>query len=166
MFTTEQILRFIRRCHMKWGDFITLCKELRRIKGSNLLFLIKDFLRLCLLQVRLFMCDHTCQQGICASSKLLTKCMPWLKIRTATHPVGCELMCTSGHFFNSSMYFISSRYCYTMKLCSSLDLAYITLLTQVADIEKLGWMDVSSTSSLKPCSIYGGSTLGSAELLT
>ena len=34
MFTTEQILRFIRRCHMKWGDFITLCKELRRIKGS------------------------------------------------------------------------------------------------------------------------------------
>jgi hypothetical protein len=36
MFTTEQILRFIRRCHMKWGDFITLCKELRRIKGSNL----------------------------------------------------------------------------------------------------------------------------------
>ncbi|KAF8391661.1 hypothetical protein HHK36_023968 [Tetracentron sinense] len=34
MFTTEQILRFIRRCHMKWGDFITLCKELRRIKCS------------------------------------------------------------------------------------------------------------------------------------
>lgn len=91
MFTTEQILRFIRRCHMKWGDFITLCKELRRIKGSSLLFLIKDFLRLCLSQVRLFMCDHTCQQGICASSKLLTKCTPWLKIRTATHPVGCEL---------------------------------------------------------------------------
>lgn len=37
MFTTEQILRFIRRCHMKWGDFITLCKELRRIKGLSLL---------------------------------------------------------------------------------------------------------------------------------
>lgn len=36
MFTTEQILRFIRRCHMKWGDFITLCKELRRIKGFSL----------------------------------------------------------------------------------------------------------------------------------
>lgn len=36
MFTTEQILRFIRRCHMKWGDFITLCKELRRIKGLSL----------------------------------------------------------------------------------------------------------------------------------
>lgn len=36
MFTTEQILRFIRRCHMKWGDFITLCKELRRIKGCPL----------------------------------------------------------------------------------------------------------------------------------
>lgn len=35
MFTTEQILRFIRRCHMKWGDFITLCKELRRIKGIS-----------------------------------------------------------------------------------------------------------------------------------
>ena len=35
MFTTEQILRFIRRCHMKWGDFITLCKELRRIKGLH-----------------------------------------------------------------------------------------------------------------------------------
>ncbi|CAB4274493.1 unnamed protein product [Prunus armeniaca] len=34
MFTTEQILRFIRRCHMKWGDFITLCKELRRIKDT------------------------------------------------------------------------------------------------------------------------------------
>ncbi|PWA34292.1 Sterile alpha motif domain-containing protein [Artemisia annua] len=34
MFTTEQILRFIRRCHMKWGDFITLCKELRRIKAA------------------------------------------------------------------------------------------------------------------------------------
>ena len=47
MFTTEQILRFIRRCHMKWGDFITLCKELRRIKGlynycSSLAFHIKD----------------------------------------------------------------------------------------------------------------------------
>ncbi|KAK6784832.1 hypothetical protein RDI58_018287 [Solanum bulbocastanum] len=38
MFTTEQILRFIRRCHMKWGDFITLCKELRRIKVNQ-----KDF---------------------------------------------------------------------------------------------------------------------------
>lgn len=36
MFTTEQILRFIRRCHMKWGDFITLCKELRQIKGLSL----------------------------------------------------------------------------------------------------------------------------------
>ena len=36
MFTTEQILLFIRRCHMKWGDFITLCKELRRIKGLSL----------------------------------------------------------------------------------------------------------------------------------
>lgn len=34
VFTTEQILHFIRRHHMKWGDFITLCKELRRIKGS------------------------------------------------------------------------------------------------------------------------------------
>ncbi|GKA06993.1 sterile alpha motif domain-containing protein, partial [Tanacetum coccineum] len=33
VFTTEQILRFIRRCHVKWGDFITLCKELRRIKA-------------------------------------------------------------------------------------------------------------------------------------
>nr|KJB08707.1 hypothetical protein B456_001G099100 [Gossypium raimondii] len=39
MFTTEQILRFIRRCHMKWGDFITLCKELRRIKGIYIAFL-------------------------------------------------------------------------------------------------------------------------------
>jgi hypothetical protein len=39
-FTTEQILRFIRRCHMKWGDFITLCKELRRIKGTNFCHLI------------------------------------------------------------------------------------------------------------------------------
>ncbi|KAL6184284.1 hypothetical protein ACLB2K_045688 [Fragaria x ananassa] len=36
MFTTEQILRFIRKCHMKWGDFITLCKELRRIKVTCL----------------------------------------------------------------------------------------------------------------------------------
>lgn len=35
-FTTEQILRFIRRCHMKWGDFITLCKELRRVKVACL----------------------------------------------------------------------------------------------------------------------------------
>ncbi|GJW62621.1 putative reverse transcriptase domain-containing protein [Tanacetum coccineum] len=35
MFTTEQILQFIRRCHMKWGDFITTCKELRRIKGYS-----------------------------------------------------------------------------------------------------------------------------------
>jgi hypothetical protein len=35
-FTTEQILRFIRRCHMKWGDFITLCKELRHIKVACL----------------------------------------------------------------------------------------------------------------------------------
>ncbi|WVY91193.1 hypothetical protein V8G54_036707 [Vigna mungo] len=41
MFTTEQILRFIRRCHMKWGDFITLCKELRRIKDD------------------IFLCDNT-----------------------------------------------------------------------------------------------------------
>ncbi|CAA2971893.1 Dual-specificity kinase [Olea europaea subsp. europaea] len=36
MFTTEQILRFIRKCHMKWGDFIILCKELRRIKVACL----------------------------------------------------------------------------------------------------------------------------------
>ncbi|MFS7980046.1 putative sterile alpha motif domain-containing protein [Helianthus anomalus] len=36
VFTTEQILRFIRRCHMKWGDFITLCKELRIIKVACL----------------------------------------------------------------------------------------------------------------------------------
>ncbi|XP_039043610.1 uncharacterized protein LOC120182815 [Hibiscus syriacus] len=36
MFTTEQILRFIRRCHMKCGDFITLYKELRRIKVACL----------------------------------------------------------------------------------------------------------------------------------
>lgn len=28
---------------MKWGDFITLCKELRRIKGSTFLFLIFSF---------------------------------------------------------------------------------------------------------------------------
>lgn len=35
-FTTEEILRFIRRCHMKWGDFITLCKELRRVKVACL----------------------------------------------------------------------------------------------------------------------------------
>lgn len=41
MFTTEQILRFIRRCHMKWGDFITLCKELRRIKGIYIFCLSK-----------------------------------------------------------------------------------------------------------------------------
>ncbi|KAG2621117.1 hypothetical protein PVAP13_3NG222826 [Panicum virgatum] len=40
MFTTEQILRFIRRCHMKWGDFITLCKELRRIKGLSGAYLV------------------------------------------------------------------------------------------------------------------------------
>ncbi|KAI6672656.1 hypothetical protein NL676_000562 [Syzygium grande] len=25
-----------RKCHMKWGDFITLCKELRRIKVACL----------------------------------------------------------------------------------------------------------------------------------
>ncbi|KAF8094239.1 hypothetical protein N665_0367s0023 [Sinapis alba] len=36
VFTTEQILHFIRRHHMKWGDFITLCKELRRIKVACL----------------------------------------------------------------------------------------------------------------------------------
>ncbi|KAE9614683.1 putative transferase [Lupinus albus] len=36
MFTTEQILRFIRRCHMKWSDFMTLCRELRRIKVACL----------------------------------------------------------------------------------------------------------------------------------
>eukprot|EP01018_Ginkgo_biloba_P010380 Gb_31367 [translate_table: standard] len=35
-FTTEQILRFIRQCHMKWGDFLTLCKELRNIKVACL----------------------------------------------------------------------------------------------------------------------------------
>jgi hypothetical protein len=44
MFTTEQILRFIRRCHMKWGDFITLCKELRRIKGISLSMLYVSLL--------------------------------------------------------------------------------------------------------------------------
>jgi hypothetical protein len=44
MFTTEQILRFIRRCHMKWGDFITLCKELRRIKGISLSLLYASLL--------------------------------------------------------------------------------------------------------------------------
>ncbi|XP_004293463.1 PREDICTED: uncharacterized protein LOC101294634 isoform 1 [Fragaria vesca subsp. vesca] len=42
MFTTEQILRFIRRCHMKWGDFITLCKELRRIKDTICVFVMKS----------------------------------------------------------------------------------------------------------------------------
>ncbi|KAL9258846.1 hypothetical protein AKJ16_DCAP10985 [Drosera capensis] len=36
MLTTEHILRFIRRSHMKWGDFITLCKELGRIKVACL----------------------------------------------------------------------------------------------------------------------------------
>lgn len=51
MFTTEQILRFIRRCHMKWGDFITLCKELRRIKG------IPHSLYDVYLGNRLFTCD-------------------------------------------------------------------------------------------------------------
>ncbi|KAL6529856.1 hypothetical protein OROGR_015479 [Orobanche gracilis] len=48
MFTTEQILRFIRKCHMKWGDFITLCKELRRIKGPTpnpLFFMCKGHLQ-------------------------------------------------------------------------------------------------------------------------
>ncbi|KAH6554796.1 hypothetical protein KP509_1Z306200 [Ceratopteris richardii] len=35
-FTTEEILGFIRKCHMKWGDFITLCKELRRVKVACL----------------------------------------------------------------------------------------------------------------------------------
>eukprot|EP01018_Ginkgo_biloba_P013800 Gb_25159 [translate_table: standard] len=35
-FTTEQILRFIRRSHMKWGDFIILCKELHHIKVACL----------------------------------------------------------------------------------------------------------------------------------
>ncbi|CDY07977.1 BnaC03g35460D [Brassica napus] len=33
---TVEILHFIRRHHMKWGDFITLCKELRRIKVACL----------------------------------------------------------------------------------------------------------------------------------
>ncbi|KAG2330157.1 hypothetical protein Bca4012_020254 [Brassica carinata] len=36
VFTTEKILHFIRRHHMKWGDFITLCKELRRSKVACL----------------------------------------------------------------------------------------------------------------------------------
>ncbi|RWW88435.1 hypothetical protein BHE74_00002679, partial [Ensete ventricosum] len=44
MFTTEQILRFIRRCHMKWGDFITLCKELRCIKVKIVLVSTEKFL--------------------------------------------------------------------------------------------------------------------------
>ncbi|KAL4298514.1 hypothetical protein AHAS_Ahas17G0008500 [Arachis hypogaea] len=43
MFTTEQILRFIRRCHMRWGDFITLCKELRRIKDKAWSSLLQSF---------------------------------------------------------------------------------------------------------------------------
>ena len=32
-FTTDEIMRFISQCHMTWGDFINLCKELRRLKG-------------------------------------------------------------------------------------------------------------------------------------
>ncbi|XVF31894.1 hypothetical protein REPUB_Repub17cG0033900 [Reevesia pubescens] len=51
MFTTEQILRFIRRCHMKWGDFITLCKELRRIKENNVLHAFFNSMELSLIVV-------------------------------------------------------------------------------------------------------------------
>jgi hypothetical protein len=32
-FTTEEILRFMRRCHMTWEDFINLCKGLHCLKG-------------------------------------------------------------------------------------------------------------------------------------
>lgn len=60
MFTTEQILRFIRRCHMKWGDFITLCKELRRIKGliylSFSLFFSQKFWPIITFIVKLILC--------------------------------------------------------------------------------------------------------------
>lgn len=35
-FTTEEILRFIRRCRMKWGDFFIMCQELRRVKVACL----------------------------------------------------------------------------------------------------------------------------------
>ncbi|KAJ1686402.1 hypothetical protein LUZ63_017792 [Rhynchospora breviuscula] len=51
-FTTEQILRFIRRCHMKWGDFITLCKELRRIK----VFLLIAFVKLLSMVIEVIPC--------------------------------------------------------------------------------------------------------------
>jgi hypothetical protein len=56
-FTTEQILRFIRRCHMKWGDFIVLCKELRNIKGKLL--------------VRYFLAYGVCSQSTLASISLV-----------------------------------------------------------------------------------------------
>jgi hypothetical protein len=34
-FTTEEILRFITRSRMKWGDFFVMCQELRRVKGEG-----------------------------------------------------------------------------------------------------------------------------------
>ena len=37
-FTTEEILRFIRRSRMKWGDFFVMCQELRRVKGKDAIF--------------------------------------------------------------------------------------------------------------------------------
>jgi hypothetical protein len=34
-FTTEDILRFITRSRMKWGDFLFMRQELRRVKGEG-----------------------------------------------------------------------------------------------------------------------------------
>lgn len=79
---------------------------------------------------------------------------------------GASCLCTGGQYFLSICLShkqqIMSHY---GSHCSSLDLAYNALLTQVAVTETLGSMHVSSTSSMKYCSIYIGSTcVGSAEL--
>ena len=49
-FTTEEILRFIRRSRMKWGDFFVMCQELRRVKGKDEILkdLLLVFIVLCL----------------------------------------------------------------------------------------------------------------------
>lgn len=88
-FTTEQILRFIRRCHMKWGDFITLCKELRRIKG--LIFSLisytsqplreycmrKVIFSTCLKFLAIILYMHTFELGVLYFEKILLEISSW-----------------------------------------------------------------------------------------
>jgi len=95
MFTTEQILRFIRRCHMKWGDFITLCKELRRIKGSVFFFLSLKYLLWfvsIIIELKFFIFSHSppCLDISSLVEHFVSRdCFSWEDCRIFTYQVTC-----------------------------------------------------------------------------